>query len=79
MEEDNFLFNRTTRVRAVIAKIETVLEKSRKSLLDDEIHLLEESLADLKKLEKKNYSKDDLLLMGRVILQLLRFFDIDVS
>lgn len=75
----NYFFNHTTRVEAVIERIETVLEKSRNSLLDDEIRLLEESLCDLRKLEKQTFSDDDLLLMGRVIIQLLRFFDIDIS
>lgn len=75
----NYFFNHTTRVEAVIEKIETVLEKSRNSLLDDEIRLLEESLSDLRKLEKQTFSDDDLLLMGRVIIQLLSFFDIDIS
>ncbi|MEZ4801301.1 MAG: hypothetical protein R2797_00910 [Gelidibacter sp.] len=75
----NYFFNHTTRVEAVIEKIETVLEKSRNSLLEDEIRLLEESLVDLRKLETQTISDDNLLLMGRVILQLLRFFDIDIS
>ena len=79
MEKDNYFFNHTTRVEAVIERIETVLEKSRNMLLDDEIRLLEESLADLRKLKKKAFSENDLMLMSRVIINLLRFFDIDIS
>lgn len=79
MEKHNYFFNHTTRVEAVIERIETVLEKSRNMLLDDEIRLLEESLVDLRKLKKKTFSENDLMLMGRVIINLLRFFDIDIS
>nr|WP_138257788.1 hypothetical protein [Maribacter aurantiacus]TLF45201.1 hypothetical protein FEK29_07380 [Maribacter aurantiacus] len=79
MEKHNYFFNHTTRVEAVIERIETVLEKSRNMLLDDEIHLLEESLSDLRKLKKKAFSENDLMLMGRVVINLLRFFDIDIS
>lgn len=79
MEKNNYFFNHTTRVEAVIEKIETVLEKSRNSLLDDEIQLLEESLSDLRKLKKKTFSENDLMLMSRVIINLLRLFDIDIS
>ncbi len=79
MEKNNYFFNHTTRVEAVIERIETVLEKSRNMLLDDEISLLEESLADLRKLRRKAFSENDLMLMGRVMINLLRFFDIDIS
>lgn len=76
-------FNHTTRVEAVIEKIETVLKKSRESLLDEEIHLLEESLAELREINFSNqnqttFSANDLVSIGRVILQLLRFFDIEI-
>lgn len=77
------VFNHTTRVEAVIEKIETVLKKSRESLLDEEIHLLEESLAELKEINFSNqtqtvFSTNDLVSISRTILQLLRFFDIEI-
>lgn len=77
------VFNHTTRVKAVIEKIEAVLKKSRESLLDGEIHLLEESLVELKEISfsnqnQSNFSANDLISVSRIILQLLRFFDIEI-
>ncbi|WET51019.1 hypothetical protein PYS58_07735 [Chryseobacterium indologenes] len=71
------IFNRTTRVEAVIKNIETVLEKSRNLLLDNEIHLLEESLKELRKLDKKSFDTNDLMAISRVIIDLLRLFEIE--
>lgn len=71
------IFNRTTRVEAVIKNIETVLEKSRNLLLDNEIHLLEESLKELRKLDKKTFDTNDLIAISRVIIDLLRLFEIE--
>lgn len=71
------IFNRTTRVEAVIKNIETVLEKSRNLLLDNEIHLLEESLKELRKLDKKTFDTNDLMAISRVIIDLLRLFEIE--
>lgn len=76
-------YNHTTRVEAVIEKIETVLKKSRESLLDEEVHLLEESLAELKEINFSNqnqttFSANDLVSIGKIIIQLLRFFDIEI-
>lgn len=71
------IFNRTTRVDAVINNIETVLEKSRNLLLDNEIHLLEESLKELRKIDKKTFDTNDLIAISRVITDLLRLFEIE--
>ena len=71
------IFNRTTRVEAVIKNIETVLEKSRNLLLDNEIHLLEESLKELRKLDKKSFDTNDLMAISMVIIDLLRLFEIE--
>lgn len=71
------IFNRTTRVDAVIKNIETVLEKSRNLLLDNEIHLLEESLKELRKLDKKTFDTNDLIAISRVLTDLLRLFEIE--
>ena len=71
------IFNRTTRVEAVIKNIETVLEKSRNLLLDNEIHLLEESLKELRKIDKKTFDTNDLIAISRVITDLLRLFEIE--
>ena len=71
------IFNRTTRVEAVIKNLETVLEKSRNLLLDNEIHLLEESLKELRKLDKKSFDTKDLIAISRVIIDLLRLFEIE--
>lgn len=71
------IFNRTTRVDAVINNIETVLEKSRNLLLDNEIHLLEESLKELRKIDKKTFDTNDLITISRVITDLLRLFEIE--
>lgn len=71
------IFNRTTRVDAVINNIETVLEKSRNLLLDNEVHLLEESLKELRKIDKKTFDTNDLITISRVITDLLRLFEIE--
>lgn len=73
----------TARVEAVIEKIETVLQKSRKSLLDDEIQLLEECLTELKGLDPPSSAKtcltiDDCLSYVKVVIKLLNLFDIDL-
>jgi hypothetical protein len=79
MVKNNYLFNHTTRVEAVIDNLETVLKKSRNSLLDDEVQLLEESLDDLRKLKGRTFTSDDFISFIKVVTQLLRFFDIDIS
>jgi hypothetical protein len=66
-------------VEAVIDNLETVLKKSRNSLLDDEVQLLEESLDDLRKLKGRTFTSDDFISFIKVVTQLLRFFDIDIS
>jgi hypothetical protein len=67
-------FSRTTRVEAVINNLETVLEKSRELLLDDDIRLIEESLVELRKLDKTTFDKNDSIAMARVIIDLLNLF-----
>ncbi|PRB03828.1 hypothetical protein CQ046_08530 [Chryseobacterium sp. MYb7] len=70
-------FSRTTRVEAVINNLETVLEKSRELLLDDDIRLIEESLAELRKLNKTVFDKNDSIAIARVIIDLLHLFGIE--
>jgi hypothetical protein len=67
-------FSRTTRVEAVINNLETVLEKSRELLLDDDIRLIEKSLVELRKLDKTTFDKNDSIAMARVIIDLLHLF-----
>ncbi|MCT3802679.1 MULTISPECIES: hypothetical protein [Elizabethkingia] len=69
--------NRTTRVEAVIKNIETVLEKSRNLLMEEDIKLLEKSLKDLKSINNKTFGVSDIVAISRVVVDLLRLFDID--
>ncbi|HFK5597460.1 hypothetical protein ATE49_19355 [Elizabethkingia miricola] len=70
-------FSRTTRVEAVINSLETVLEKSRELLMDDDIRLIEESLVELRKLDKTIIDKNDTIAIIRVIIDLLHLFGIE--
>jgi hypothetical protein len=70
-------FSRTTRVEAVINSLETVLEKSRELLMDDDIRLIEESLIELRKLDKTRIDKNDSIAIIRVIIDLLHLFGIE--
>ncbi|WP_407532946.1 hypothetical protein [Elizabethkingia anophelis] len=70
-------FSRTTRVEAVINSLETVLEKSRELLMDDDIRLIEESLVELRKLDKTINDKNDTIAIIRVIIDLLHLFGIE--
>ena len=70
-------FSRTTRVEAVINSLETVLEKNRELLMDDDIRLIEENLVELRKLDKTIINKNDSIAIIRVIIDLLHLFGIE--
>jgi len=75
------LINRTTCVTTVINKIETVIEKSRDSLLEEDIKLLEECIIDLKSLQKirKLPAAEQLMFITRIVINLLRFLNVNVD
>jgi len=75
------LINRTTCVTTVINKIETVIEKSRDSLLEEDIKLLEECIIDLKSLQKihKLPTPEQLMFITRIVINLLRFLNVNVD
>ncbi|WP_374461707.1 hypothetical protein [Chryseobacterium taeanense] len=70
-------FSRTTRVEAVINSLETVLEKNRELLMDDDIRLIEENLVELRKLDKTIIDKNDSIAIIRVIIDVLHLCGID--
>ncbi|MDP2541543.1 hypothetical protein CSC81_10230 [Tenacibaculum discolor] len=81
--ERNYHVNHTNCVDTVINSIETVLKKNRKSLMNEDIRLLEESLHKLNLIKQSNnsqtkFSAKDLVSLGHLVIELMQLFEINI-